>query len=258
MRRVIAAIDSSAAARPVLAVAARVAELLGAELEALHVADGDEAARVQAEAVGLRLRIVPGPTVSSLVAAARPREVVAMVLGARGTPAGRRPAGRTALEVITSLRKPLVVVPPEDARRGPVRRLLVPLDGTATTAAALRGTIEFARGCELDVVVLHVHDESTLPPFDDHAEHETRSWASEFLRRHCPGPPEELRLELRVGMPHDHIVRVAREADVDLIALGWAQDLSPGRAAVVRETLAKSSVPVLLVPVDREPLPGLA
>lgn len=34
-----------------------------------------------------------------------------------------------------------------------------------------------------------------------------------------------------------------------MIALGWAQELAEGRAAVVREALERSRVPVLLVPV---------
>lgn len=37
--------------------------------------------------------------------------------------------------------------------------------------------------------------------------------------------------------------------DPDLIALGWSQELAGGGAAVVREALERSRVPVLLVPV---------
>ena len=251
MRKVLAAIDSSAAARPVLEVAVAVAELWEAEPYAFHVReDGVAATRAQCSAMGLPLQVVSGPTVERLVAAARPVDVAAVVIGARRTPGGRRPAGRTALEVITSLRKPLVVVPPHFA--GPVRlgRLLIPLDGTATTALALQSTMELAHGCELGVVLLHVYEESSLPPFNDQPQHETRTWAEEFIARYCPSPYEVRHLELRVGIPRDHVVRVAAEAGADLIALGWSQDLSPGRAEVVRTTLAESPVPVLLLPVS--------
>jgi hypothetical protein len=34
-----------------------------------------------------------------------------------------------------------------------------------------------------------------------------------------------------------------------LIVLAWAQELAPGRASVVRETLRRGTIPVLLVPV---------
>jgi hypothetical protein len=33
-----------------------------------------------------------------------------------------------------------------------------------------------------------------------------------------------------------------------MIALGWSQDLAPDRAAVVREVLTRTDVPVLLLP----------
>ncbi len=37
----------------------------------------------------------------------------------------------------------------------------------------------------------------------------------------------------------------------DLIALGWAQDLSAGHAHTIRGTLASSPIPVLLLPRPR-------
>jgi hypothetical protein len=39
------------------------------------------------------------------------------------------------------------------------------------------------------------------------------------------------------------------EIDADLILLGWARDLSPGHAAVVRRVLEEAAVPLVLVPV---------
>ncbi|HSC91419.1 MAG TPA: universal stress protein, partial [Gaiellaceae bacterium] len=78
--------------------------------------------------------------------------------------------------------------------------------------------------------------------------HELEAWKEEFLARHAPRP-EDVRLEVRVGRPGESVLRVAEEADADLIALGWARDLSRGRAAVVREVLERSPIPVLLVSV---------
>lgn len=248
---VIAAVDSSAAAGSVLSVARAVAPLFHADVEAVHVLeDGGAAARAAGQAAGVKLSEISGPTVPALVTAARTDEVVAMVVGARGTPAGRRPAGHVALEVITTLRKPLVVVPPHAAGPSRLARVLVPLDGSAATAAALRSTIDLVCGSEAEVVVLHVYEEASLPAFSDQPQHETESWAKEFLARYCPASAHGVRLELRVGAPGEHVLAVAVEENADLIALGWAQDLSTGRAAVVREVLERSSVPVLLVPVD--------
>ena len=56
--------------------------------------------------------------------------MVQVVLGARASHAGRRPAGHVALELARSLRKPLVVVPPDASVPVTLRRILVPLDGT--------------------------------------------------------------------------------------------------------------------------------
>ena len=38
---------------------------------------------------------------------------------------------------------------------------------------------------------------------------------------------------------------------IDLVVLSWAQDSSPGHAAVIRDVLGVSKVPVLLLPIDR-------
>jgi len=247
--RVVAALDASAAAGPVLATARALAKHLGAAVDAVHaLEDGNEAPRAVATRAKLTLRTLRGPTVPTLVRVARAADVDMLVLGARGTEAGARPAGSVALAIVAALDKPVVVVPPHLAHPGRLERVLVPLDDTEATAGALRATIEFARSCELDVVVLHVHVVERLPLFEDQPQHERASWATEFLARNCP-PGHELRFERRVGRPEEVLLRVAVETDVDLIALGWSQDFSAGRAAVVRATLARSSVPVLLVPV---------
>ena len=53
----------------------------------------------------------------------------------------------------------------------------------------------------------------------------------------------------RIGRSGQLIPQTAADRECDLIALGWSQELSPGRAPVIRETLERSSRPVLLVPV---------
>ena len=87
---------------------------------------------------------------------------------------------------------------------------------------------------------------TTQPLFSDQPHHEADAWAREFLRRHCPRP-ELVTLETRVGVPGEHVLRVAREAGVDMVALGWSRCLEEGHATVVRDVVAGSSIPVLLV-----------
>jgi len=251
LKRVIAAIDNSLAAQPVLATAGALAQLLGAELAALHVIDnGDAVARSAAAGSGIELRTAPGPTVERLIEAGSDEDVVAMVLGARGRLGAARPVGMTALEVATSLPKPLVVVPPDVSRPGVLHRILVPLEGTMSTSLAPQMIFEPARGAELEVVILHVHDEASIPAFTDQPQHETAAWTEEFLARYVPSGVGDVRVETRVGRRDEQILHMARQTDADLIALGWSQELAPGRAPVVRAALERGHVPVLLVPVS--------
>jgi nucleotide-binding universal stress UspA family protein len=88
--------------------------------------------------------------------------------------------------------------------------------------------------------------------FSDQSHHEVRAWSAEFLRRHARPISVTSPLRLRVGQAGDEVLVVAAQERVDLIVLGWRQDLSAGRAAVVRSTLLRATVPVLLIPRPRE------
>jgi nucleotide-binding universal stress UspA family protein len=253
MRRVIAAVADDSAAGTVLSSARAIASLFSATVEALHV--GEERASVTAAAreAGVTLRTVAGQTVEVLTRAAGAEDVAAVVIGARGAPGGKRPAGSTALALATSLNKPVAVVPPDGAGERPVESVLVPLDATASSAAALREIVELAANAELRIVVAHVQQERSLPAFSDHLPHEVQAWSEEFMARWCPSALDAA-LELRVGEPHEHVLDILRASGCDLVALGWSQDLAGGRAAVVRRLLAESPVPVLLTPAGDGPV----
>jgi nucleotide-binding universal stress UspA family protein len=247
MTRLLAAIGNNAVARHVLATATTLAPLDQARVDAIHIReDGSRTAQAAAHAAGIELRELPGPVVQTLIETGHEADVVGLVIGTRAGPRARRRIGHVALDLLVALRKPLVLVPPHSPIPFRLERVLVPLDGTGATAAALSRTVELAHRSQIEVDVLHVHDEDSLPRFSDQPQHETESWAREFLARYCPQVSLS-QLHLRIGLPSEHVVGVARELDADMIALGWAQDLSPGRAAVVRETLALAQIPVLLV-----------
>ena len=72
------------------------------------------------------------------------------------------------------------------------------------------------------------------------------------MRRYCRWGIDDVQLETRVGRIGELIPVVAIQSDCDLIALGWSQELSSTRAPVVRETLERAPLPVLLVPVSAE------
>jgi hypothetical protein len=71
----------------------------------------------------------------------------------------------------------------------------------------------------------------------------------EFLARYSPWPIEHVSLETRVGRPEEYILPVAREMKCDVIALAWGQELTPGRASIVRDTLRRGTIPIVLLPV---------
>jgi nucleotide-binding universal stress UspA family protein len=250
MKTVVAALDNSLAAKPVLAAARALASLLDARVEALHVpANGDRTARNAAAAAGIPLRIVSGPVVERLVQAGEAEDVVALALGARATPAAARPLGGTAAAVATALLKPVIVVPPEAQVGEEFRRVLVPIEASVSASIAPRAIVELARDATIEAIALHVYEERSLPPFTDQPQHEQAAWAREFLSRYCPGGIGLVRLETRVGRADEVVAAVAAQCGCDLVAIGWSQELASGRARVVRGTLERSHLPVLLVPV---------
>lgn len=250
MSTVLAALDRGPAARPVLAAARALGALLGAEVTALHVkVDGMEVPRSLAAQAGVPLHVVDGDIVARIVEATEAGEVAALVIGARRIPTDPWRLSDTAVAIATTVPKPVVVVPPQAAQPATYSRVLVPLEGNAPTSLAPRPLIEFAADIGLDIVVLHVLGPGTMPAFTDQPQHEHAVWASEFLARHCPWGSGAARLETRLGRGEDLVPLVAREVGCDLIVLGWSQDFAPGRARIVRATLERSSVPVMLLPV---------
>ncbi|HSO99205.1 MAG TPA: universal stress protein [Solirubrobacteraceae bacterium] len=251
MTTVLAALDSNASARPVLSTAIVLADLYDSTVTGLHVREEALSAAAElARAAGVELREVSGDPVEEIVNAARDPDVAALVLGARGGHGGPQPAGHTALKVITRIPKPVAVVPPHAHPPERIERILVPLDGSSQASQTLDETIRLAHRRGLEVLVLHVHSPATVPAFSDHEPHATLAWEREFLTRHISTPHDRITLLRRLGVPADDVVAVAHETGPDLIVIAWNQDLTPGRARVVSETLAHTDIPVLLLPVQ--------
>ncbi|MGA2453156.1 MAG: universal stress protein [Solirubrobacteraceae bacterium] len=256
-RTVLAAIADDAAAAGVLSAAGAIATLYSATVEAVHVGEASPALATKARGAGVPVRTVPGRPIEALTQVAADERVVAVVIGANGSAAGSGRADHTAMALFTSLEKPIAVVPANAPVAHPIRSMLVPLDGTAASAAALQEIVALASDAEVQIVVAHVHQERSLPAFSDQLAHEVRAWSDEFIARHCPSA-SQVTLESRVGEPHEHLLDILRRSGCDLVALGWSQDLAGGRAAVVRGMLAESPVPVLLTPVHSDSVFALA
>lgn len=249
-KTVVAAIDNSANTGPVLAMARAMATLLDSELQAVHVRqNGTATVRALSLAANVPLQVLDGSPAERLVSVLHEAPVTLGVLGIRRHPAGGGPIGSIALEVVRRAERIVIAVPPRSGRpAGPLlRRMLVPLDGTARTARAVAPLLDELTQRGLQVVALHVFDAERVPRFSDQPQHEVAVWEREFLARYANQPGASL--DTRLGWTAPAILEVAQTEHVDLIVLGWAQDMSAGRAQVVREVLARSSVPIVLVPL---------
>jgi hypothetical protein len=247
--RVLAAVDGTRASVGVLRVAKEVGRVLGAGVDAVHVADGgavDDAEMLVLDA-GLTVRRLDGPVASALVSEAGRDDVEVVVVGLRRTIGTSRPVGHVALQVIDLTEAIVVAVPAITPVGYELRKVLVPIQGRP--AAALQRVVAVARDADLDLVVLHVHDESSIPAFEDRPHYDVETWANEFLARWVPGANHDTVMEVRVGAVEEEIVRVCRECRADMIAMGWDRQLPEGRMKAVQSALERSPVPVALLPV---------
>ena len=139
MTQIVAALGADACAAPVLAAAKALAEMLDAAVVALHVGDGGAPGlEALANAARVEFRQARGAPLERIVSATNEADVVALVLGSRGASAGPRPAGATALEVITRTAKPVVLVPPDARPPERFTRLLLPIEGTGEVPPGAR------------------------------------------------------------------------------------------------------------------------
>jgi nucleotide-binding universal stress UspA family protein len=214
--------------RQVVAAAEALARLLGVGTLRLHVPPG------------------PEPDRAAVVLEALADEDVA---GAAMSAKGPEPI---CWDVITQVATPVIVMPrnSKPMTRG-VSRVLLPMDGTPATAAGVADMARHALDSGATVLGVHVFDSGNIPAFWDQAAHTHQEWTREFARRHLP---EAVELDLRTGRPAEEVLAHAEQDGVDLIVIGWGQDLSVGRAATVRHALTHGHVPVVLVPIGVEDL----
>lgn len=248
--RVIAAIDNSDASEPVVIMAGAVGTALGASVEVLRVIeDDDETQRPVVRPGGPPVRVLSGEAAVVLSLVAAEEDVVALVIGARGHPGGPGPAGHVAMILAGLTDKPVVVVPPGSHPPGQLHTAVVAMEGTPGKARALQRCIELSARAGLEIVVVHVHDEDSIPSFSDQVQHEAEAYADEFLSRHLIDAPR-MRLELRMGIPAVEVLAAIESAHAELVAVGWPPTGDPGRGAVAREIVNRSPVPVLLVALE--------
>ena len=178
-----------------------------------------------------------------------------------------RSLGRVAEQVIAGTTQPILLIRPEVTPMtiqpgAALQRLLLPLDGTPTTAALLAPATALASRLGASVDLLYVADVGTPPPdepgsigapqYVDQPQHEWPQWANEVITRlaeacaQCP-PNVPLRTFLAQGDAGKAITRFAAEHASDAVVLACRSRLEPGRAAVLRAVLDQTPCPVLIV-----------
>jgi len=142
-----------------------------------------------------------------------------------------------------------------------LERILVPLDGTPSTAAALAPAGELARcaGAALDLVLIEdaaaapsrEHGAMAAPQYCDQPHHEWPAFSAEFVQRflgaiaHCP-PGVPTRLFIAAGKPAAEILRLSHELGSDMIALVWHGCMGE-HASCFREIVRGARRPVLVL-----------
>jgi nucleotide-binding universal stress UspA family protein len=257
MTIVLAGLDTSTAARPVLETALRIGELAGADVEVVHVQDDPldsfEVAKSLAEKSGVSFRLWTGRVGPALLTALDAPEVIAAVIGVRSKSIARRPISKTVRHVLEHAHKPVVVVPPEVVAPGSIHRILLPLEGTEPSSRSVRERLSPLLVADVELIVLHVFTEDTVPAMLDRPSYGLETWGREFLNLHLPRAAS---IELRRGPVATRVAEVSREHGADLIVLSWSQSSSAEQARVVREVLDASELPVLLLPVTALPDEG--
>jgi nucleotide-binding universal stress UspA family protein len=271
--KVLVAWDGSPAAATALPVAQLVADQLGADVEALYVArdalereEKGMARASEAKKLGFALRLEIGDAASEIVRITEEPRVLLVVLTTHGRELEHlHRLGSVAEKVVSRTTRPVLIVKPESlatANPGRIKRLLVPIDGTPKTAAALHPVTELAAALGASIDLLYVAEREhkapaergsmTAPRYVDQPQHEWPEWASEVIHRlawRCAGCPEEVpvRIFLVQDGVGDEIARFATENQVSAVVLVRRSRFQPGRAKVIRSVLSQTSCFIIIV-----------
>lgn len=211
---------------------------------------------------GFVVEPLEGPAESVLPQAAETRQASLLVIGLGPD---RAEPGLVLQSLLTQAPCPVLLVPPalrEGWGEGGV--ILLPLDGTPSTASVAPLAIELAARSAASLEILYAGvplapsepGSMGLPPFLDQPQHEWAMWKREFLYRFSEcfwggKLPVDVRLHLATGEPSDAILERAEGLEPDVIVIGWHGELQQARARTLRKVLALARWPVLTARVSR-------
>lgn len=241
VKTLLVALDDAAEPTSVLPVARGLAGLVGATLDVLHSANGP-------------------PAASTIVKRAVDDSASLIAMGSRVGPESGALAS-VVEDVLRSATCPVVLV----ASTGPrepwsLHHLLLPHDGTPTSANAVAPAVALAARAGAELLVLHVAAAAAARPeepgtfkaprYVDQPHHEWSAWEDEFLARvrglSEPAAHAKMRLALATGDIATAVVDFARDNEVDLIALAWRGALDDDRAKTIRRVIRDADAPVVV------------
>lgn len=269
-RRILVALGGARAPIEAIDFARRLAATMGATTHGLFVGScsiaPDEVPRLlgidPAALAGVVIDVEVGDAAERIAARTQAREVAFLVLPAESSGLDPCGLGEVAAGALSRAGSAVIIVRPGTRPRR-LARILLPLDGTPSTAAAIAPAGELAclAGATLDIVLVGELGRA-LPPAEvgamstpryvDQPQHEWAAFSCEFTERflgaigHCPrGVPT--RFFLRAGDPAQEILRAAGDLGDDLIALVWHGDCAGERGRVFRRVLRDAGLPVLVL-----------
>jgi nucleotide-binding universal stress UspA family protein len=253
------AVSDARADRELVAAARGLAKAAGWDARALHVREPGVPEPGSAELEGLEFTVIDGEPVAAVTRLAAGEAVDALAFGLRCS-AGllcELGMGHVAEALLEGAVAPMLLVRPGMRPLTNLRRIIVPLEGSPSTSAAMTAADDAlcARGRE--IVMLHVAtgDAPTeagslpAPRIMDQEHYEWSAWQEEFTMRfsQCPEGGRH-RVAVRVGDPAKLIAEEARSGDAELIVLSWSGSFENGHGAVVKELLGTAPCPLLIVP----------
>ncbi len=209
---------------------------------------------------GMVLDVEVGDPVDRIVTFTQTHPTAFVIVAAESSAHDGLGLGELAAQTIEQSLAPVLVVRP--CHRLSLSRILVPLDGTPSTASALEPAGELARraGASLDIVLVGEahhgpqmeHGAMGAPQYVDQPHHEWPAFSGEFVHRflntigHCP-KDVPTRFFLGAGDPADEILRFGELLGSDLMVLVWHGLASEEHGAIFQRVLRRGSCPVLVL-----------
>jgi nucleotide-binding universal stress UspA family protein len=205
----------------------------------------------------------PGLPADAILEAARSERATLIALSTHGrTGLARWALGSVAEKVLQSSPLPVLVARsfPMNLSRGklesmPIRRFLIPLDGSRLSLDALQFVHKLARPVDARITLLHV-DEPTPVDGRWNSPGETLKQAESILKEACV----VTELETRKGDPAEEILKTAEEKKIDLIAMTTHGRSGLSRwvlGSVTAKVLRASPVPMLVIRHSAEKIASL-